>query len=332
MNLLELFKPLNVNGRRFFITGGTGFLGRSLLDYLAEVASFYDPCDFKVTVLSRNPAKFFENFPEYRGHKWLSVVTGDLQLLPPLGNYTDVIHGAADTHWKGEELAWFEQLTDGTRRVLDFACDSGAHRFLFLSSGAVYGFQDPEVPSLKEDMCSAPLPSDIASIYGHGKRMAETLCALYTQQKGLHCIVARCFSVISRHVPMNGPYAVGNFLRDALATECGHINVQGDGTAIRTYLDGHEMAHWMFSLLDDCLPGETYNIGSDQPVTMLELSQKIAVQLAPHKTIRVNCAQNSTARSTYIPSVAKINSLGLIQKITLEQSIRLAAIRIMEKI
>ena len=71
-----------------------------------------------------------------------------------------------------------DTIVEGTRRTLDLATQRGARRFLFTSSGAVYGRQAPDLSHISEDYQGGPDQSKAASPYAEGKRSAETLCAM----------------------------------------------------------------------------------------------------------------------------------------------------------
>lgn len=307
----HLSNPLDLSGRRVFITGGTGIVGRCLLDYVSEIFKFHGTGP-EITVLSRNPPLFLQKYPQYRDLAWLTLIESDLGRLSDLesSHYTDIIHAAADTHSQNDPIQWVSQHVDGTKYVLDFARRGKVDRLLFISSGAVYGTQSEDTGALSEDQTIAPLTTDIKATYGNSKRMAEHLCSLYSAHfKKPECVIARCFAIVSHHIPKDGPYALGNFIRDVLAGK--EIKITGDGRTVRTYIDGRDMAHWMFSILKNGRPGEAYNVGSDMPVTMAELANAISEAFGATRKVEILDAENSVARTVYVPNISKAKELGL---------------------
>jgi dTDP-glucose 4,6-dehydratase len=170
-----------------------------------------------------------------------------------------------------------------------------------------------------------PDPLSAANVYGLAKRHAEVLCALYQEQHGLGTIVARCFAFVGRDLPFDAHFAIGNFIRDALAGQ--EITVGGDGTPLRSYLDQDDLAHWLFTLLHRGRRGEAYNVGSDHVVSVAELAHLVRDTLAPARPVRIlGQAGDLHGRNRYVPDIAKAKlELGLAVRIDLQQAIRRAA-------
>jgi nucleoside-diphosphate-sugar epimerase len=311
-------KPKDLRDRTIFITGGTGIVGRSILDYI-NYSRIIHGDGVRVVVLSRNVDYFLEKFPNYARSTWLEYLVGDVESLPsPDRYYTDVIHAAADTHFSGSGLIWMDQIVAGTRQALNYAKAAKAERFLLLSSGAIYGLQEDSKMRLFEDNVSAPSTTSLKSIYGQSKRMAEQLCVQFASECDLEVRIARLFAIINSHLPLPGSYAVTNFLYDANFSDA--INVQGNKDSMRSYIDGRDMAHWLLTILLDGKKNTAYNVGSDIGISIYELASYVGHLYAPEK--KIVCHQSLEDRkSVYLPRIERCGELGLKTSYSLEESL-----------
>jgi nucleoside-diphosphate-sugar epimerase len=251
---------------------------------------------------------------------------GDLARFTfPDGGFSHVLHmgttNSVATFNNEAPLAKFENIAIGTQRTLDFAVQCRARKFLLTSSGAIYGRQPADVTHLPEDYGCAPEPTQTASAVGHSKRAAEFLTAAYGEQHGFDATIARCFSFVGRHLPLDIHYAIGNFMRDALAG--GPIDVRGDGTPRRSYLYAADLVIWLLTILCNGAPGRVYNVGSEEDVSIGELAERVA-RLAPSR-VAVRIAQPAPATpvpNRYVPSTRRVETeLGLTPLIDLDEAI-----------
>jgi dTDP-glucose 4,6-dehydratase len=308
------------------LTGATGFFGKALLRQWAISA----PPAKRVTALSRNPQAFAKQFPELANLPWLHWHAGDIaqaDSLPQQTRFTSVLHAAADSTLGPQltPLQRYDQIIIGTRNLLDLAVRCETQRFLFTSSGAVYGSQPPQMDCIAEDWMGMPDPMNPALAYGVAKRGAEHLCALYRVAHGLQTVVARCFAFVGEDLPLDVHFAIGNFIRDALWRDA--IIVSGDGTPMRSYLDQRDLARWLSNLLQYGSAGQAYNIGSDVAISMADLAHLVRDTVAPQKAVHILSAPDGRQhRNRYVPSVQKIHDeLKLTVSITLQQAIAYTA-------
>jgi len=305
------------------LTGGTGFFGKALLRRRLSSANL---SQYPVVVLSRNPDWFRTNYPSLASQPGLTFYKGDIQnrnSLPWNESFSHVLHAATDSTL-GPSLSplnRFQQILEGTTNILDLAVATGVRRFLLTSSGGIYGHQPSNLEAIPEDWRGSPPMDDPNTAYSQGKRAAEHLCALYREAHGLETVIARCFAFVGRDLPLNAHFAIGNFIQDALCAE--HINVAGDGTPLRTYLDQSDLAHWLWTLMIEGLDGETYNVGSDRVISIAELAHLVRDLLAPSKQVLiVGTPQPAGSRNRYVPLIEKIRVNHDIKPlVTLEQAI-----------
>jgi dTDP-glucose 4,6-dehydratase len=311
-------------GLKIFLTGGTGFFGKALLrNHLSLDCSV--ACE--IAVLSRHPEQFLAAYPEFSGHSSITFLKGDIQQrdsLPWDQTFTHVLHAATESTIGPSltPLQRYDQIVEGTRNILDLSVATGARRFLLTSSGAIYGPQPADLADIPEDWRGSPKLAEPSTAYGQAKRAAEHLCALIGEQHGLETVVARCFAFVGPDLPLDVHFAIGNFIRDALTADA--ITVAGDGTPLRTYLHQSDLAHWLFTLLEHGHPGQAYNVGSDEVVSIAALAHLVRDILAPDKPVHIQGkADIGAARNRYLPDISKAQQhLGLSVTIPLAEAIR----------
>ncbi len=314
-----------LRGKRVFITGGTGFFGNWLLESFVRAN---DTLDLNATayVLTRDPAAFRSRAPRLAANPAIVLHAGDFTRFEfPAGPFHAVLHAATEPEFRPHAdapLGIFDANVQGTRRVLDFARASGVSRFLFTSSGAAYGPQPSELTHIPEEYMGAPDTMDAASAYGQSKRACEYAVAMYARQYGFAAPVARCFAFAGPYLPLNLNFAIGNFLRDALAG--GPIRIGGDGTPRRSYLYGGDLAVWLWTILLRGQSCRLYNVGSDADLSIAELAERVAAVVQPG--VRVTIAKSAVPGSPvarYVPSVKRCGEeLGLKVRVPLDDAIR----------
>jgi nucleoside-diphosphate-sugar epimerase len=323
-----------VRGRNLFITGGTGFFGRWILESFAH-ANRRLGLGAHATVLTRRPEAFAAKAPALAADPALHFVSGDVrqlsreQILPRLpaghsGEFPIVIHAATESTarlYRDDPLGMFDIIEGGTRMTLDFAVASGARRFLLTSSGGVYGRQPPELTHIPETYPGAPDCGEVSSVYGEAKRAAELLCTCYFRGRGLETVAARGFAFVGPLLPIDVHFAVGNFIRDLL--DGGPIRVGGDGSPFRSYLYAADLAAWLWTMLIKGEPGAAYNVGSSEAIDIASLAHLVAAQADPPREVVIARRRTPGAPAErYVPDVRRAESrLGLRMWIDLKEAI-----------
>jgi len=299
-------------GKRLFITGGTGFFGKSLLDYRRRHPE-WPWAKAKWVMLSRSPEKFIAENPILAQQPGVSFIAGDVRDFAfPKGRFNAIIHAATSAVTTLSDAEMTSVILDGTRRTLDFAKNVGYEKILFTSSGAVYG---PRVLPAREDEECLPVTA-----YGKGKLQAERMLL----DSGLDVKIARCFAFAGKHLPRTIHYAIGNFIQDCL---CGKpIVINGDGTPLRSYLYADDLVEWLFAILERGESGRPYNVGSDKALSIRELAESVRSILGTTNEIIVKGNPKVGDRPlVYVPSTVRAREeLGLNVKVSLERAIRLS--------
>ncbi|ABF41841.1 NAD-dependent epimerase/dehydratase [Candidatus Koribacter versatilis Ellin345] len=309
-----------LRGNRIFLTGGTGFFGCWLLESFLW-ANERLHLGAAATVLTRDPASFRAKAAHLAENRAVTLPGGDVRSFAyPDGGFSHVIHAATDSAIVPSATEITSTIVEGTEHVLAFADHANCGKFLFTSSGAVYGMQPPEMSHMCEDSGGWPAPLHPSTPYGEAKRVAEAKCQA-AQAADFETKIARCFAFVGPYMNLNVHFAIGNFLRDQMRG--GPIIVKGDGRAVRSYLYASDLAIWLWTILFRGPSGRAYNVGSEDAISIGELARFIGSHVDPAVDVRIDGSPSSASGPRYVPSTERARGeLALEQWVGLEEAVR----------
>lgn len=247
------------------ITGGAGFIPSSLAEKLLSLGNY------RVVLVDNLLTGRPENVPAHPHCTFIKCDVNDYQDIAPVmtsWRFDYVFHYAAVV---GVQRTLANPVMvlrdiDGIENILRLCKNTGVKRVFYSSSSEVYG--EPVV--LPQHEHTTPLNSRLP--YAIVKNVGEAYCRSYQQEYGLDYTVFRFFNTYG---PRQSPdFVMSRFLRAALNNE--DITVYGDGQQSRTfcYIDDNIDA-CLRTLHDEQYKNDTYNIGSDRVITILQLAQTI---------------------------------------------------------
>ena len=307
----------SIRGKVLFITGGTGFFGCWILETFTW-ANDKLGLGASALVLTRNPNTFRNKAPHLASHASVQLLKGDVCTFRlPFESIDFVIHAASPVDPKilgSNPIDVVDTIVNGTRNILEQVCNIGVKGFLYVSSGAVGRIQLPDVPQL-------PDVSNPTRIYGEAKRYAEFLCSVFRKIYGLHVVVARPFTFVGPYQNLEAGFAVTEFIKQALRGNPIYIN--GDGTPLRSYCYAADLSAALWHILLKGQPGGTYEVGSEEPLSILGLANMI-VDLAETNS-EIFVAQKTIPGQSpqrYIPDITRLKTdMGFCPKFKLQEGL-----------
>jgi nucleoside-diphosphate-sugar epimerase len=305
-----------LRGRSIFLTGGTGFVGKWLLESLIH-ADRELALRLNVTVLTRNQEAFRCASAHLATARCITLLEGEIDTFQfPSTRFSHVVHAAlpvappqaADASVQGVAVA-------GAQRVCALARSAGAGRLLHVSSGAVYGPKDGGMPLAESDSWSG---GAAVNDYTKAKRLAE---GVVSSDWPFEWTIARCFAFIGPYLLPGSGSAAADFIdRAAHGRE---IVVNGTGAPVRTYQYAGDMARWLLTCLVKGNAGHAYNVGSDTPTSIAELAEAVAGMAPAGVEVRLlGGAVPGLAGNRYIADTSRARAeLGLANHVGLHEAI-----------
>lgn len=313
------------------VTGGGGFLAAYLIKSLLTVGR-QNKLNIKVICIARSTRSVEARLAAYLGAPDLSVFQHDIsQPLPsdfPRADF--IIHSASQAspkYYGIDPVGTLLANSAGTMYLLEHAVKSQAEKFLFFSSGEVYGVPvDPNQLVGERDYGYID-PMNVRSCYAESKRIGETMCAAWAQQHGLHTSVVRPFHTYGPGMALDDGRVFADFVADVVAKR--DIVLKSDGLALRPFCYIADATIGFLTVLLTGGKAEAYNVGNPAAeITIRDLAAVVA-GLFPERGIGtqfdVPVSSNAYLKSPIsrsCPSIEKIKCLGWSPIVSVQNGFR----------
>jgi len=298
---------------RILVTGGAGFLGSHLCDYLLKKNHQVIAMDNLITGNINNIAHLAGN----ENFKFIKQDVTEYIYVPEELDY--ILHFASPASpidYQKYPIQTLKVGSLGTHKTLGLAKEKKAN-FLLASTSEVYG--DPLINPQKEDYWGNVNPIGPRGVYDEAKRFAEALTMAYHRYHGIGVRIVRIFNTYGPRMRANDGRVVPAFINQALKGE--PLTVFGDGSQTRSFCYISDLVEGIYKLmlLD---VNEPVNIGNPEEMSILEFAQKvIEITKSKSKIIFKELPQDDPRVRR--PDISRAKELlGWKPKVSLEEGLR----------
>jgi dTDP-glucose 4,6-dehydratase len=247
------------------VTGGAGFLGSHLCEYLVQAGD-------RVICVDNLDTGSLQNIEHIRDDAFVFVnrdMIDHLELDEPIDFVYHLASPASPIDYLRLPLHTLKVGSYGTHNALGLAKHKRA-RFLLASTSEIYG--DPKIHPQPETYWGNVNPIGPRGVYDEAKRYAEAMTMAYHRQQGVDTCIVRIFNTYGPRMRPNDGRAVPTFLRQAL--EGKPLTVFGDGSQTRSFCYVDDLIRGLHLLM---LSGEhlPVNIGNPRELNLLELAETV---------------------------------------------------------
>ncbi len=248
------------------VTGGAGFLGSHLCDYLLSREHRVICVDNLETGNLANVCHIREG-AQFR---FLNLdITSHYEVDEPVDFIYHMASPASPIDYARLPLHTLKVGAYGTHNSLGLAKAKRA-RFLLASTSEVYG--DPLIHPQPESYWGNVNPIGPRGVYDEAKRYAEALTMAYLRQQGVDTCIARIFNTFGFRMRPNDGRAIPTFLRQALADK--PVTVFGDGSQTRSFCYVDDLIRGLVSLAESGVH-EPVNLGNPHEMTLLDMAEAV---------------------------------------------------------
>lgn len=325
-DILDIFKmdlPLGMlSGCNILITGATGLIGGCLV----EALMMNPKRDYHVYASGRNEERARKRFQEFFDDSAFHFVRYDvMQPLKSDVNFDYIIHAASNASpnfFANNPVEVMKANLYGVANLMDYGVKHGLKRFLYVSSGEVYGEGDGRV--FTEEYSGYVDPTSPRSCYPSAKRAAETLCVSYAAEYGVDVVIARPCHVYGPHFTENDNRVYAQFLRNLISNN--DIVLKSTGDKIRSWCYVVDCVSALLYILLQGEKSQAYNIADPQStISIKEFAETIASIGGRRVVIELQNTEDvrgRTAISKAVFSIDKIRNLGWSPRFDFKEGIK----------
>ncbi|MEX2223516.1 MAG: UDP-glucuronic acid decarboxylase family protein [Candidatus Rokuibacteriota bacterium] len=251
---------------RVLVTGGAGFIGSHLCDFLLARG-----CE--VVCMDNLLTGSVDNIAHINDPRFLFVKHDVTNYIVVGGDLDYVLHFASPASpidYLEHPIQTLKVGALGTHKALGLAKERRA-KFLLASTSEVYG--DPLVHPQREDYWGNVNPVGPRGVYDEAKRFAEAMTMAYHRVHGLDARIVRIFNTYGPRMRLTDGRAIPTFVRQALRHE--PLTVFGDGSQTRSFTYVTDLVEGIWALMQSRV-NEPVNIGNPREMTLLQLAQQIS--------------------------------------------------------
>ena len=264
---------------RTLVTGGAGFLGSHLCEYLLNKGHEVICMDNLITGTK-------DNISDIKSKKFQFVEHNVSEFINLEGELDYILHFASPASpidYLKLPIQTLKVGALGTHNALGLAKAKKAVFFL-ASTSEVYG--DPLIHPQPEDYWGNVNPIGPRGVYDEAKRFAEAITMAYHRTHGINTKIIRIFNTYGPRMRINDGRAIPNFLKQALTGK--DLTIYGDGSQTRSFCYVSDLVEGIYRLLTSD-QNSPINIGNPNEMTIKEMADKILQ------------ATNSKSKITYVP-------------------------------
>jgi len=278
-----------MNGKTIFLSGATGLLGSFLVDAVMlrnQSLPLEERCI--IVAVGRNRKAAGKRFPCWMNSTEFHFIEQDIIApvtdLPKEPDYW--IHAASTSHnyaFAMEPINTVLSNVLGTRNILDLVSQAGRGRFLFVSSGEVYGENRGDAEYFQEDYCGYLDCNTLRAGYPEAKRLSEAMCQAYIQQNHVDAMIIRLPRCYGPTMQEKDSKAAAQFIKCAVRRE--DVVLKSSGEQRFSFAHVSDAVCGMLWVLLTGETGQAYNLGDPQSDVTLKDLAKIAADYAGTRVI-----------------------------------------------